>query len=259
MNKILLWLVFYFTLSGCATSPTGRSQFIMMPDAQMEQMGLQSFASLKKDKPIEQDARMNAYVRCVATAITNEVGGKWEVVVFADPTANAFALPGRKIGVHTGLLKVAENQNQLAAVLGHEVAHVLANHSNERVSQKYAVSQGLAITQALISPQSALGQAGMGLLGVGAQYGILMPFSRAHESEADIYGLDWMAKAGFDPRESVTLWVNMGKDGGKQSPEFLSTHPAHDTRISDLKKHMPKALELMNNAHTQGKKPQCQN
>jgi len=229
----------------------------MMPDAQMEEMGLQSFTTLKKDKPIEQDGQINAYVRCVATAITNEVGGEWEVVVFADPTANAFALPGRKIGVHTGLLTVAENQNQLAAVLGHEVAHVLAHHSNERVSQKYAVSQGLALTQALISPQSALGQAGMGLLGVGAEYGILMPYSRVHESEADIYGLDWMAKAGFDPRESVTLWVNMGKQGGKQSPEFLSTHPGHDTRIANLKKHMPKALEMLKKARAQGKNPQC--
>ena len=223
----------------------------------MEQMGFQSFDTLKKDKPIEQDARINAYVRCVATAITNEVGDDWEVVVFKDATANAFALPGRKIGVHTGLLKVAENQHQLAAVLGHEVSHVLAKHSNERVSQKFAVSQGLALTQALISPQSGLGQAGMGLLGVGAQYGILMPFSRAHESEADVYGLDLMAQAGFDPRESVSLWMNMGKDGGKQPPEFASTHPSHKTRISDLEKHMPKALEIRKRALGSGKNPQC--
>lgn len=244
-------------LIGCATSPTGRSQLLMMSNSEMQQMGEQSFNNLKKEMPIEHDAKINAYVRCVATAITNEVGGDWEVVVFKEPSANAFALPGRKIGVHTGLLNVAQNQDQLAAVLGHEVAHVLANHSNERVSQKTVVNQGLSISQAIINPQSELGQAGMGLLGVGAEYGIIMPFSRAHESEADIYGLDLMAKAGFNPEESVTLWVNMGKAGGEAPPEFMSTHPAHATRITDLQEQMPKALKLRSEAQAQGKYPQC--
>lgn len=244
-------------LIGCATSPTGRSQLLIMSNSEMEQMGEQSFNNLKKDMPIEHDAKINAYVRCVATAITNEVGGDWEVVVFKEPSANAFALPGRKIGVHTGLLSVAQNQDQLAAVLGHEVAHVLANHSNERVSQKSMVNQGLSISQAVINPQSELGQTGMGLLGVGAEYGIIMPFSRAHESEADIYGLDLMAKAGFNPGASVTLWVNMGKAGGEAPPEFMSTHPAHETRITDLQKQMPTALKLRQQAQAKGKKPLC--
>ena len=260
MPTILLTLLLFSTLlSGCATSPTGRSQLLMMSNSEMEQMGVQSFAMLKKDMTIEQDVKINAYVRCVATAITNEVGGDWEVVVFKEDSANAFALPGRKIGVHTGLLSVAQNQDQLAAVLGHEVAHVLANHGNERVSQKTMVNQGISITQAILNPQSELGQTGMGLLGVGAEYGIIMPFSRAHESEADIYGLDLMAKAGFDPQESVTLWVNMGKAGGESSPEFMSTHPAHETRITDLQKQMPKALKLRQEAQAKGKNPQCQN
>jgi len=232
---------------------------MMVPDAQMEQMGLQSFDTLKKSTPIESDTTINRYVRCVADRIIKEVGAEeWEVIVFKDASANAFALPGRKIGVHTGLLSVAENQHQLAAVLGHEVAHVLANHSNERVSQKQAVSQGLSITQAILQPSSPLGQAGMSLLGVGTQYGILMPFSRAHESEADIYGLDLMAKAGFDPRASVTLWQNMGRASGETPPEFMSTHPSHTTRITDLENKIPSALILYNNAQNQGKKPQCQ-
>ena len=260
-KAMLIKLFSIILLSGlllsCATSPTGRSQLLLMSSAEMDQMGLQSFDTLKKDMPIEQDAKINAYVRCVATAITNEVGGEWEVVVFKDPSANAFALPAHKIGVHTGLLDVATNQDQLAAVLGHEVAHVLANHSNERVSQQTVVSQGMSITQAILSPQSELGKSGMGLLGLGAQYGILMPYSRAHESEADIYGLDLMAKAGFDPRESITLWINMGKAGGASPPEFMSTHPAHETRITDLQKHMPAALKLRQEAQAKGKNPQC--
>ncbi len=256
--KLLSVILVSTLLSSCAISPTGRSQFLLMSDSEMEQMGAQSFAVLKKDMPIEKDPKINAYVLCVAGAITDIVGGDWEVVVFKEPTANAFALPGRKIGVHTGLLEVAINQNQLAAVLGHEVAHVLADHGNERVSQQTAVNQGLSITQSVLSPQSELGQIGMGALGLGVQYGILMPFSRSHESEADIYGLDLMAKAGFDPRESVALWVNMGKAGGQAPPEFMSTHPSHETRITDLQKQMPSALELRKKAKTQGKNPQCQ-
>ncbi|NOQ15285.1 MAG: M48 family metalloprotease [Methyloprofundus sp.] len=257
LKKLFTITLFAMLLSGCATSPTGRRQLLLMSSGEMDQMGAQSFTSLKKDLPIEQDPKINAYVRCVATAITNEVGGDWEVVVFKEPSANAFALPGRKIGVHTGLLAIAQNQHQLAAVLGHEVAHVLANHSNERVSQQTAVSQGLSITQAILSPESELGQTGMGLLGLGAQYGIIMPFSRAHESEADIYGIDLMAKAGFDPRESVALWINMGKAGGQTPPEFMSTHPSHETRISDLQKQMPDALKLRKAALAKGKNPQC--
>ncbi|RLA25183.1 MAG: M48 family peptidase [Gammaproteobacteria bacterium] len=256
-TKLLSITLFSSLLLSCATSPTGRSQLLMMSDSEMEQMGVQSFATLKKDMTIEQDPAINAYVRCVTTAITNEVGGDWEVVVFKQPSANAFALPGRKIGVHTGLLAVAQNQDQLAAVLGHEVAHVLADHSNERVSHQTAVNQGLSITQAVLNPQSELGQTGMGLLGLGTQYGIIMPFSRAHESEADIYGLDLMAKAGFDPQESVALWINMGKAGGETPPEFMSTHPAHETRITDLQKQMPKALKLRKQAQAAGKNPQC--
>ena len=257
LKKLLTITLFIMLLLSCATSPTGRSQLLLMSSGEMDQMGAQSFTSLKKDLPIEQDPKLNTYVRCVATAITNEVGGDWEVVVFKEPSANAFALPGRKIGVHTGLLAIAKNQHQLAAVLGHEVAHVLANHSNERVSQQTAVNQGLSITQAVLNPQSELGRTGMGLLGLGTQYGIIMPFSRAHESEADIYGLDLMAKAGFDPRESVALWINMGKAGGQSPPEFMSTHPSHETRIGDLQKQMPNALKLRKAALAKGKKPQC--
>jgi predicted Zn-dependent protease len=244
-------------LLGCATSPTGRSQLVLMPDSEINQMGLQAFTSIKKETSVERSTVTNRYVQCVAQAITREVGGSWEVVVFNDADANAFALPGGKIGVYTGLLKVAENQDQLATVIGHEVAHVLARHSNERVSQQFAVEQGLSLINAIANPQSGTGQTLMGLLGVGAQYGVLMPYSRIQESEADILGLDLMAKAGFDPRESTRLWVNMARAGGGQPPEFLSTHPSHSTRISELNAHMPVALQLQSRARQQGKRPDC--
>jgi predicted Zn-dependent protease len=258
MFKIpVFFLVAVALLAACATSPTGRSQLILMPESQMTQMGLQAFENIKKQTPVEASATTSRYVNCVAQAITREVGGRWEVVVFKDDSANAFALPGGKIGVNSGLLKVAKNQDQLATVIGHEVAHVLSHHSNERVSQQFAVEQGLGLINALSNPQTGTGRTLMGLLGVGAQYGILMPYSRVQESEADRLGLDLMARAGFNPAESITLWRNMGAAGGAQPPEFLSTHPSHATRISDLNARLPHAQQLQRTAQQQGKRPAC--
>ncbi|MFM8331610.1 MAG: M48 family metallopeptidase [Candidatus Methylumidiphilus sp.] len=245
-------------MNGCATSPLGRSQLIMMPDSDMAQLGGQTFLSLQQQTPTLKDPKANAYVECVADALTREVGGQWEVAVFQDSSANAFALPGGKIGVNAGMLKVAANQDQLATVIAHEVAHVLARHSNERVSQEMAVKQGINLVQSAAAPSSAGGQALMGLLGVGAEYGVLKPFSRVQESEADLMGLDLMAKAGFDPKASVDLWTNMGRaTGGAQPPEFMSTHPAHATRIQDLQQRMPSALALSQQARASGKSPHC--
>jgi predicted Zn-dependent protease len=256
-NRLTSLILTIAVTSGCATSPTGRSQLVLMPDSEMNQMGLQAFTNIKGKTPVDTSRTTNSYVQCVGNAITREVGGSWEIVVFRDDAANAFALPGRKIGVYTGLLKVAENQHQLATVIGHEVAHVLSQHSNERVSQKFAVEQGLGLINAIASPQTGTGQTLMGLLGVGAEYGILMPYSRIQESEADTLGLDLMAKAGFDPRESIKLWANMGRANRGQPPEFLSTHPSHSTRIGDLNAHMPVALNLQASANRRGKRPEC--
>lgn len=231
---------------------------MLMTDSQMAAIGDQTFLSLRQKTPTFQNPQANAYVECVARALTREVGGQWEVVVFKDDSANAFALPGGKIGVNSGILSVAANQHQLAAVIAHELSHVLARHSNERVSQEMAVQQGLGMVQAAANPTSPNGQMLMGLLGVGAQYGVLLPYSRTQESEADLMGLDLMAKAGFDPNESVTLWVNMEKaSGGARPLEFMSTHPSPATRMQDLQKRMPSAQELNRQARAAGKNPQC--
>ncbi|MDP1665654.1 MAG: M48 family metallopeptidase [Methylobacter sp.] len=245
-------------LSACVTSPTGRSQFVFMPDEQINQMGLQAFDNLKKQKPVSTNSKYNQLANCIARAITQETGGNWEVAVFEDASPNAFALPGNKIGIHTGMLALADNQDQLAAVIGHEIGHVLAKHSNERASQEMAVSSGMGIIQAVSAPQTALGQTALGLLGVGAQYGILMPYSRVHESEADTIGVDLMAKAGFDPRQSIGLWQKMEQvSQGQQPIEFMSTHPSHATRIQDLEKRMPQAMSLFQQAQATGKQPHC--
>jgi predicted Zn-dependent protease len=257
-SKSFTVAIFACLISSCATSPTGRSQFIMLPETQVDQMGLQAFDTLKRDKKISYNAQYNQATTCIANAITQVVGGSWEVVVFEDSSPNAFALPGNKIGVHTGMLQLADNQEQLAAVIGHEIGHVLAKHSNERASQEMAMSQGLNILQAMTIPTSAMGQLGFGLLGVGAEYGVLKPYGRTQESEADIIGVDLMAKAGFDPKYSITLWQKMEQaTQGQQPVEFMSTHPSHATRIKDLEQHMPQAMGLYQQAQSTGKQPHC--
>jgi len=246
----------------CATSPTGRTQLKLYSDATMDQLGLQAFDGIKRETPIEKDPAVNRYVSCVTDALVAALDPAertgWEVVVFADPTANAFALPGRKIGVHTGLLEVAKSQSQLAAVVGHEIGHVLADHSNERVSQQQMARAGMLIAASMTDPTTSSGQVTLAALGLGAQYGVLLPFSRTHESEADIIGLDLMARAGFEPRESVTLWQNMARaSGGAGPPEWGSTHPSNQTRIAELRAHVPVADRLRDQARASGRRPDC--
>jgi predicted Zn-dependent protease len=234
----------------------------------METMGAQAFNEMKAKQPIETDAQWNRYIRCIALPIAARSGSplpaeKWEVVLFQDSSANAFALPGGKIGVHVGLLRVAKNDAQLATVLGHEVGHVLASHSNERVSETLAVQLGLAGTAALLSGEGKKDQQKtnllMAALGIGAQFGILLPHSRGQESEADIIGLRLMARAGFDPQESTALWRNMIQDaGGKAPPEFLSTHPASDNRIQKLEAEIPAVLPEFEAIRTAGLTPRCE-
>ena len=252
-------------VTGCATSPEGRSQLKLLPEEQIDSMGVQSFEQIKQDTPESQNENMRAYVQCIANAIIPQLDednnpALWEVRVFADDQANAFALPGNKIGVYEGLLKYAVNQHQVAAVMGHELAHVIAQHGNERVSDQLAAQAGIAIaaialgTSDASDDNKALILAGLGL---GVQYGVILPFSRTHESEADLIGLELMARSGFDPVESVSLWQNMAKAGG-QTPEFLSTHPSSATRIKDLNARMPRALETYGKARAQNRKPNCQ-
>ncbi|WP_227367751.1 M48 family metallopeptidase [Halomonas sp. M20] len=247
------------SLVACSQSPTGRSQLTLFSDEQLSEMGGQSFAQYEKELPVVQ-GQANSYVQCVARAITQELesGGQWEVKVFKDDSANAFALPGGHIGVNTGLLNVAKNQDQLAAVIGHEIAHVLASHANERVSQQAATQTGLSVFQAAAGLNSAGGQQLMGLLGMGAQYGILMPFSRKQESESDVLGLDLMARAGFDPRASIDLWQNMSANSNGQPPVWMSTHPSHGQRIDLLQAQMNDAMSYYQQAQAAGKTPNCQ-
>ena len=236
--KLAILLACAFVLGACASSPTGRQQILLFSGSDMSQLGAQSFQELKKQEKINNDPKINQYVQCVTNAITARLAphsdfSEWEVVVFDSKQVNAFALPGGKIGIYSGLLDVAKNQDQLATVIGHEIGHVMARHSNERLSRTQLADAGLQLSNAVLSGSEyqSIAMAGLGL---GVQYGVLMPYSRAQESESDIIGLRLMAESGFDPKQSIELWKNMDKaSGGNQPPELLSTHPSHSTRIDD--------------------------
>jgi metalloendopeptidase OMA1, mitochondrial len=249
-------------MSGCETNPyTGRSQFLMTSVSEEMKMGAQAYDQVKSDPKMKpsQDPREIEPVKRVAAHIVEaakrskyaEMANQfqWEVTVIKDDkTMNAFALPGGKIAVYTGIFPVAKTEAGLAAVLGHEVTHALARHGAERMSQGQAANIGVQVLGAAAgigTGNAALGQATMAALGAGAQVGVLLPFSRKHESEADYIGILLAADAGYDPRESVHLWERMEKMSGGGGPsEFLSTHPGHETRIEQLKTWMPEALAI---------------
>jgi metalloendopeptidase OMA1, mitochondrial len=257
-----LWVYAVVQLSGCETNPyTGRSQLLMTSVSEEMKMGAQAYSQVKNDPKMKpsQDPREIEPVKRVAARIIEAAKRskyaemakqfQWEVTVIKDDkTMNAFALPGGKIAVYTGIFPVAKSEAGLAAVLGHEVTHALARHGAERMSQGELTNAALQVVGAAVGASGVnpmLSQGAMAALGAGAQVGVLLPFSRSHESEADYIGILLAADAGYDPRESVHLWERMEQlSGGGGPSEFLSTHPGHETRITQLKKWMPEAMGI---------------
>lgn len=252
-------------LGGCATSPTGRSQFIAVSDQQMDQLGATSFEQMKQSDKLSRDAAKLATATCVVDALKVALPPQgqrvaWEVQVFADANPNAFALPGGKVGVNTGMWTVAKTQDELAAVLAHELAHVLSRHAAERVSQQMAAGVALEAAQAYsgarTSPENT--KLLMGALGLGAQLGVMLPFSRVHETEADVLGQRIMAEAGFDPAGAVRLWQGMiNASGGGRVPQILSTHPDPQNRIAALQARVAELEPLAAQARANGRRPAC--
>ena len=266
MKKLwLLGIALCVFLVACATSPTGRRQLILFGDSDVAQLGLTSFEQLKKQEKISTNKKETRYVRCVAEAIVHEIPAQynyssqdWQVELFDSPDINAFALPGGRIGVYTGFFKAVKNQDQLAAVLGHEVAHVLARHSNERLSQSQLANMGMLAADTALG-DSTYREPAMAALGIGAQVGVLLPYSRIQESEADVLGLQLMAMAGFNPEQSIVLWQNMSQATGKnKQSELLSTHPSDQHRIDELNQQLAAVAPLYAKAKELGRKPQCQ-
>jgi predicted Zn-dependent protease len=245
-----LFILFQFLSADRFTNPeTGKSERVALSPQQEETLGLQAYQEVLSTSKVVQSGPEADMVRRVASKIASATGNagadfNWEVTLVNSPQVNAFCLPRGKIVVYTGILPVTENEAGLATVLGHEVAHAIARHGAQRVFQN-SITQtaliGAAYSMSDMDYQKR--QTIMGLLGAGAQYGVLLPFSRSHESEADEMGLIYMARAGYDPRESITFWQRMNETGGSQPPEFLSTHPSHGHRIEDLKAFLPRAMQ----------------
>ncbi len=256
MKPLILGLAALVFLTGCQESPTGRNRLALVPDTVLADMGQDSFEQMKQQNTVITRPDINRLVQCITEALVSAAQARypgapmpdsWEIAVFENATPNAFALPGGKIGVHSGLLELAENQAQLATVIGHEIAHVLADHGNERLTQELGLQAGMLLVGLFTESEIAENQIQQAL-GIGAQLGITLPFSRAHEEEADLMGLEIMARAGFEPGQSVRLWQNMAQASGPQPLEFLSTHPNHDTRIASLQNQLETARSVFETA-----------
>ncbi len=250
----IIWL-----LAACSTVPiTERKQLNLIPTDSMLSMSFQQYDQFLKENSLSDDKEKTRMVKRVGRRIQGAVekyfaekgqadrlaNYNWEFNLVESDEANAWAMPGGKVVVYEGILPIAQTEAGLAVIMGHEVAHIVARHGNERMSQGLLAQFGtVALTQAVKNSPAQTQQLWMAAYGLGAQVGVILPFSRLHESEADHLGLIFMAMAGYDPHEAVDFWQRMTeKKGGKSPPEFLSTHPADQNRIAQIKEMMPEAM-----------------
>lgn len=261
MNRLtLILLSCTLIFQACSTVPiTGRKQLSLVPESQMISMSFSSYADFLKTNTLSADQSNTAMVKQVGSDIAAAVekyfadnnlksqleGYKWEFnLIKNDSTQNAWCMPGGKVVVYSGILSLTKDRNGLAVVLGHEIAHAIARHGSERMSQVLlAQFGGMALNEAIKNKPEETKSIFNSAYGAGAQLGVLLPFSREHELEADKLGLIFMAMAGYDPQTAVSFWERMATAGGSKPPEFLSTHPSDATRISKVKSALPDAMK----------------
>mgnify|MGYP001588240939 CR=1 FL=1 len=233
-------------LIACSTTKdTHRTQLNLVSDGEMNAIGDEAYKEMLAKSKISQNAQLNSEIVAIGRRIAQatNVNYDWEFSVIDEDQVNAFCLPGGKVAVYTALVPVAKNNAGLAAVLGHEVAHAVLRHSAERMSQQIVLEAGMSLASATFS-DSRYKDIIAAAMGIGANFGVALPFSRYHESEADRVGLEYMARAGYDPREAIALWERMGQLAKSRPPEFLSTHPDPANRAKDLTRHLDKAMAL---------------
>lgn len=249
---------------GCAEVPiTGRSQLNLVPDSMIHSMAVQEYQSFLKENKLSTDPQKTAMVREVGTRIAKAVetyfkeqgmseplqGFSWEFNLVENKEKNAWCMPGGKVVVYTGLLPIAQDENGLAVVMSHEIAHAVAKHGSERMSQALLYQMGgMALSEAVQNRPAATQRLFMQSYGLGAQIGVLLPYSRLHEKEADRLGLIFMGMAGYNPQTAVDFWKRMAADKSASPPEFLSTHPSDQTRIQGIQEALPEAMYYYNRA-----------
>lgn len=255
LKSSLLLLLFVFA---CNKVPvTGRNQIILISDDEMHSMSFQSYDEFLSENKVSQDQEKTALIKKVGRNIqaavekymaehnlSNKIEGfEWEFNLVEDEQVNAWCMPGGKVVFYTGILPVCQDETGIAVVMGHEVAHAIARHGAERMTKQMGTQLGMTVlSEAVKSKPEQTQNIFMGAVGMGAQVGILLPFSRQNESEADHLGLIFMAMAGYNPQEAPKFWQRMSAGSQGAPPEFLSTHPSHDTRVADLNNWMPEAM-----------------
>lgn len=253
-------LILLLVTVGCSTVPvTGRKSLSLLPESQLAQMSLTSYNELLNESKLSTDQAQVAQVNRVGNRLAGATEAylkannvqhapfAWEFNVIQEDIANAFAMPGGKIAVYTGLFPYSQTDTGLAVVMSHEIAHVIARHGNERMSQAVLANfGGQALSVALTESPALTQQLFMTSYGAATQIGVMLPYSRMHESEADRIGIVLMAIAGYNPVESMRFWERMAADGGSRPPQFLSTHPDPERRVQRLKEHMNEAVQIYN-------------
>lgn len=265
MKKLFSFLIISFALiwSGCGSVPiTGRKQMLLVSNQEVLSLSLQQYSDFIKDAPISTDQVNTNLVVKVGTRIANAVETylsqngygdqladySWEFRLVRSSDVNAFCMPGGKIVVYEGILPYTRDETGLAVVLGHEVAHAVAKHANERMSTQVATQLGGSALSMAMDKQSAMTKSiATAVYGLGSQYGVMLPYSRKQELEADELGLIFMAMAGYDPRQAADFWVRMSQNGGA-TPEFMSTHPSDQRRVDEIQKNLEKALKYYKGA-----------
>ena len=258
MKKIAL-LCLVTVLAACATVPiTGRKQMNLFPEDQMIATSLTQYDSFLKENKLSNNKEQSEMVKDVGKRIAEAVeifmkdngmadriaGFAWEFNLVEDDTPNAWCMPGGKVVFYTGILPYTQTEAGMAVVMGHEIAHAIARHGNERMSQQMGIQAlGTGLSMALNEKPAETKQIWMTAFGAVSNVGVMLPFSRSHETEADKMGLIFMAMAGYNPAVAIDFWKRMGESGGQKPPEFLSTHPADDTRVKNLQAFLPEAMK----------------
>lgn len=256
---LIAFLIANLVFIACSTVPlTNRSQINIIPDSEMQAMSYQQYGEFLNENKLSKNQSQTQMVKRTGKNIQSAVtqyladnnyaqlleGYEWEFNLVDNDLVNAWCMPGGKVVVYTGILPVTKNETGLAVVMGHEIAHAIAEHGNERMSQELIrQAGGVALSVALKDNPEQTRAYWMAAYGLGAEVGVMLPFSRLHESEADHLGLIFMAMAGYDPQEAPKFWERMAKQGGQKPPEFLSTHPSDETRIDNLNSWMPEAMK----------------
>jgi predicted Zn-dependent protease len=260
LHKIILPVLFITTIISCSTvRMTGRKQFNIVPNSQIFPASFAQYNGFLKEHKVSTNKTQSERIKRIGNRLIKAVekyykkngwekdleGYKWEVNLVDDPQMNAFCMPGGKIVYYTGLLKVTTTDGEIATVMGHEISHALANHGAERMSMAYGQQLGAVLTMLATSKSKPEDQKKwMAIYGYGSQLGVMLPYSRKHEAEADKIGQIIMAIAGYNPDEAANVWVKMSKLGGQQPPEFLSTHPSNQRRMENLRKWAPEAKRI---------------